>query len=109
MSSSDIVLYFSCELQGLIKTQRECQSPGDRQLDLGLTSHEFIGKLALPVEQGEEIASLYQRHCAIFDPADRTIRVAGGDRVLNRLSPQILGGIPKCRSPVQLGSLNAPV
>src|ERR1700757_4431943 len=100
MSSRDIVLYFGCELQGLVKTQRECQSPGDRQPDLGLTSHEFIGKLALPVEQGEEIASLDQGHCAILDPANRTIRIAGRDRVLNRLGPQFLGGIPKRRAPM---------
>src|ERR1700730_14640131 len=109
MGSSDIVLYFGCELQGLIKTQRECQSPGDRQSDLGLTSQEFIGKLSLPVEQGEEITSLYQSHCAILDPADRTIGFSSYNRVLVRFGPQFLGGIPKCRAPVQLGSFNAPV
>src|SRR5580692_11140551 len=109
MNSSDIVLYFGCELQGLIKTQCECQTPGDRQPDLGLASHEFIRKLALPLEQGEEITSLDQGHCAILDPADRSVRIAGCDRVLNRLGPQFLGGIPKCRAPVQLGSFNAPV
>src|SRR3984885_5902696 len=106
---SDVVLDISCELQGFIKTQRECQTPGDRQSDLALTSHEFVGKLALPFEQGEEITSLYQSHCAILDPADRAMRVAGCDRMLNRLGPQFPGGIPKCRTPVQFGSFNAPV
>src|ERR1700761_3770634 len=109
MSSRDIVLYFGCELQGLVKTQRECQSPGDRQPDLGLASHEFIRKLALPVEQGEEITSLDQGHRAILDPANRSVRIAGCNRVLNRLGPQFLGSIPKCGTPVQLGSFNAPV
>ena len=66
MSSSDIVLYFSCELQGFIETQPERQSPGDRQPDLGLTPHEFVGKLPLPFKQGEEIASLYQSHRAFL-------------------------------------------
>ena len=79
------------------------------QSDLALTSHEFIGKLALPFEQGEEIASLYQSHGAIVDPADRTIRSAGCNRVLNRLGPQFVGGIPKSGTSVQLGNFNAAV
>jgi len=37
LSSGDIFLYFSCELQGFIETQPERQSPRDRQPDLGLT------------------------------------------------------------------------
>src|SRR4029077_12143634 len=102
MRRSDIAFYVGYELQRLVETKRESQSPGDRQSDLAPAPHEFVGKLALPFKQGEEIASLYQSHCAVLDPADRAVRIAGGNRMLNGLSPQFVGGIPASGAFVQL-------
>jgi hypothetical protein len=59
-------------------------------------------ELPLPAEQREQVTLRDERHRAVTHQGDGVLRIARGDRVLDRVGPLLLFGVPLARTAMQV-------
>ena len=94
------MLGFGNEPKRVFEAHCERHAPGYRKPDVDLASHELGGKQALPIEKGEEVASLHQSHGAGLDPSQSLLSVARRYGMLDGVGPKLIRGVPAIGTPM---------
>jgi len=94
------------QLDRLLEPHGQCHAPGDRKLTLICPRIRSVGGY-VATEQREQITFFYKRHRAVRNVGHGLVRVAGLNRMLDGIRPQLLRRVPPVGAPMQLGKFVA--